>query len=300
MLMATRETVYRMEGDRPEVCYQNGAVLAIGERYSKTAIVSGAQLVVVDGASTVSTALSLPGQVESVSVLADGSVLIGTVGPHIYRYADDHVNQLEEFETLECRDDFHTPWGGPASVRSFAHTEDGWVYADIHVGSIIRSPDWGESWEPVTPDLHEDVHQVATHPRQLDALFANTANAVYVSDDRGDSWAHRSEGFPYNYGRAIAVHPEDGDCLLASVSRGPHSGVDGRLYRSDDRGRSWSHVTSGFPESTASNIDTFQIAFTEDGRAWAALDRDLLVSDDGGQAWTTCWTSSAPIVMLAS
>lgn len=300
MLLATQKTVYRMTGDQPEVCYQNGTIQAICESNDRSAIVSDTGLTVTDKTATSLTELPSSDQVETVDILDDGTVLIGTEGPHIYQVSDGRLNLLEAFETLECRDDFYTPWGGPASVRSFAHTDDGWVYADIHVGSIVRSPDRGKSWELVTPDLHEDVHQVATHPRQQDALFANTANAVYISEDRGNTWEHRSEGFPYYYGRAIAVHPEDGDCLLATVSRGPHSNVDGRLYRSDDRGRTWSHVTSGFPESTPSNIDTFQIAFTTDGRAWAALDRELLVSDNRGQSWTPFWTSPDPIKMIAS
>ena len=44
-------------------------------------------------------------------------------------------------------------------MRSLAHSGD-WVFADIHVGSM-RSPDRGTTWEPVTPDLDADVHQVA-------------------------------------------------------------------------------------------------------------------------------------------
>jgi len=131
-------------------------------------------------------------------------------------------------------------------------------------------------------------------------IYANTANAVYVSEDRGKSWSHKAKGFPYRYGRAIAVDPEDADCIMATISRGPHANVGGRLYRSDDQGNSWEHVTKGFPKETSSNIDTFQIAFSDDGRAWAAVNHNLYVSSDRGESWSVYWTAEDPIKMIAS
>ena len=298
MLFASRSVVYRLVGDRPETLYQDGRIRAIARSGDLTAIVSDEGLVVHDGGHTLQVDLGESDRVESVDIL-DDRILIGTEGPHIYRSENGQVQKLEAFDALENRDDFYTPWGGPASVRSFAHTGDGWIYADIHVGSIMRSPDRGDSWQPVTPDLHEDVHQVVTRAADPDTVYANTADAVYVSNDRGETWDQRSEGLPYSYGRAIAVHPEDGDCLLATVSRGPHSNVDGKLYRSDDRGHTWAHVTDGFPE-TSGNIDTFQIAFSADGRAWAAIDRDLYVSENRGKSWTVFWSAPEPIKRISA
>ena len=298
MILATRAVVYRMDGDQPDEVYRNGRVRAIDQANDTIAIVSNDGLTIV-GPESASHPLKEAERVESVAILDTGRTLIGSEGPHIYAFENGEVGRLESIDRLECREDFYTPWGGPAAVMSFAHTEDGWVYADIHVGSVLRSQDRGESWEPVTPDLHEDVHQVATIPGQPDTVYANTAGAVYISEDRGDSWSHRSDGLCYSYGRAIAVHPDNGDCLLATVSQGPHGSVDGRLYRSDDRGRSWSHVTSGFPDSSEQNIDTFQIAFTEDGRAWAAVDQELYVSEDHGVSWTVHWTAPEPIKRIA-
>jgi photosystem II stability/assembly factor-like uncharacterized protein len=183
-------------------------------------------------------------------------------------------------------------------VRSLA-LADGWVYADIHVGSIMRSPDTGKSWEPVTPDLNEDVHQVATTPAAPNRVVANTANAVYVSDDRGHSWTHRASGLSARYGRAVAVSPTAPDLFLASVSRGPR-GDDARLFRSEDAGRSWEAVDDTFPPTLERNIDTYHVAFTDDGTAWALVENRLYAGTEDARVWSLAWEAPDALRSLAS
>ena len=225
-------------------------------------------------------------------------LLIGTEPARLFRLAAGRAVPLEAFDGLDCQSSWYTPWGGPPAVRSLAHSGD-CLYADIHVGSIMRSVDRGNSWEPVTADLHDDVHQVATCAVAPTSVFANTADAVFVSDDRGQTWDRRAAGLPTRYGRAIAVHPTDPDCVLASVSDGPHSDVKGQLYRSDDAGRKWSHVIDGFPSELKENLDTFQLGFSANGRAWAAVEDRLYVSVDRGAEWTVAWEAPAQISSIA-
>ena len=165
-------------------------------------------------------------------------------------------------------------------------------------GSIMRSVDGGSSWEPVTPDLHPDVHQVSTSPFSDELVFANTADAVYTSEDHGNSWTHRPEGFPVRYGRAMSVHPEDPSCLLASVSAGPGGNAEGKLFRTDNGGASWEYVTDGYPDTTRGNIDTFHISLSKDGTAWAIDDETLYRSDDRGISWNASLTAPEEIRMI--
>ena len=228
-------------------------------------------------------------------------LLIGTEEAHLYEFAEQspQAHRVDSFDQLSCRKQWHTPWGGPPAVRSLAVSANGQtVYADIHVGSIMRSEDAGRTWEPVTPTLDEDVHQVVTCPDAPARVYANTANAVFISDDRGRSWAHRSNGLNACYGRAIAVHPHNSDCLLASVSDGPHGG-NGQLYRTDDAGMHWTHIITGFPASTQNNIDTFHIGFAADGSAWAVVEHTLYTSLDRGQSWTVGWAAPDRIKQIA-
>jgi hypothetical protein len=304
MLIATKTKVYTLNGggvqDAPLPKCRGERVERVAEGPSCSAVaLRGGDIVLLteDGSRTVSTGIADP--IESLLILSGDLLLIGTEGPHLYRLSGDTVERVEAFDQLECRDEWYTPWGGPAALRSFADTADGWVYADIHVGSIMRSPDRGASWEPVTPHLNKDVHQVATSPQTDERVYANTARAVYISGDRGQTWGHRANGFSVLYGRAIAVHPQDRDCLLATVSDGPGGNAEGRLFRTQDAGLTWSHVTGGFPETTRGNIDTFHIAFSSNGRAWAVSDKTLYCSDNRGQTWETAWEAPEAITMIS-
>lgn len=304
MLIATQDTVYALNGDStaPQDVLEDGEVQAIAEgRSIGLAALEEGNVAVLSQNGRRSLATGIEEPIECLLILDEDPLrfLVGVEAPHVYAVAEDGTERQDSFDALECRGDWYTPWGGPASVRSMARTRDGWVYADIHVGSIMRSPDRGRSWEPVTPDLHQDVHQVATSPLQDDRVYANTAHAVFLSDDRGESWQHRSDGFPYYYGRAIAVHPEEPDCLLASVSTGPHGDAQGQLFRTDNAGRDWSHVTDGFPDTTAGNIDTFHIGFTPNGSAWSVADNVLYGSRDRGRTWAHAWKAPSNIRMIA-
>jgi photosystem II stability/assembly factor-like uncharacterized protein len=163
----------------------------------------------------------------------------------------------------------------------------------------MRSLDGGSTWAAVTPTLHEDVHRVAACPSAPHRVYANTARAVYVSDDRGQSWHDRGADLGHAYGREIAVHPDRPDVLLATVSDGPHGeNVHGRLWWSDNAGESWQPVGGDFPATTPDNIDTYHVTFDATGTAWAAVRSVLYRSDDLGQHWTNYRDLGTPIRLL--
>ncbi len=237
---------------------------------------------------------------------APPKLLVGTEGAHLFLINDDHADRIDAFDQLKCRKEWHTPWGGPPAVRSMARTPDGHVYADIHVGSIMHSPDDARTWEPVEPELHEDVHQVVTCPAKPTWVYANTADSVWVSPDRGLSWEHRGTGLANRYGRAIAVCPDDGNLLLASVSDGPHGdNVHAQLFRSEDAGQSWQQIGDPLPDLSPQNIDTHRLAFSrvegrpEPAMAFAAIDNVLYASDDRAVSWHVLAEMATPIERIS-
>lgn len=305
MLIATENAVYRLEGlgEPEEVFAQEGIRrVAEGRALDVVALEDGA-LVVLEAGDTEDIETGIEGSIHSLLLLREQplEMLVGTEPPHVYRLSGGGVERIEPFDELECRSEWYTPWGGPPAVRSMACTGDGWVYADIHVGSIMRSADRGATWQPVTPELHKDVHQVNTCPAEDARVYAETAAAFFISEDRGESWEHRADDLDERYGRAVAPHPGEPDLILATVSDGPHGdNVHGQLYRSEDAGRNWAHVADGFPESVRENIDTFHVAWAEDGTAWATVDRDLYVGRDRATEWERHWQAPERIVMVST
>ena len=308
LLVATSAAVHRLTGlaagaPSAEMCFEGPDVRFVaGGRSLDVIALGGGELRVLRGHA----AEALPGRanepIECVRILSEDplELLVGTEDARLYRWADGRCDRVESFDALACRNRWHTPWGGPPSVRSLAGA-DGWVYADIHVGSIMRSGDGGQTWEPVTPSLHEDVHQVNACPAAPERVYANTAAGPFVSDDRGMSWAHRAADLGDRYGRAIAAAPAEPDLVLATGSDGPHGdNVHGQLWRSEDAGRTWAHVAEGFPASTPKNINTHHVAFLADGAACALAGRAVHVGTDRARRWRRAWVAAVEPSMLAA
>ncbi len=306
MLLATSDAVFRLEGYAPDELPEPVAELPDVRRIEEganaafAACADGGVYMLSQG-KAVPLETEMEDTVHSLLLLSEDplNLLIGTEPPHVYRLTGEGTRRLGAFDRLDCREDWYTPWGGPPAVRSMATSGDGRVYADIHVGSIMRSDDRGNTWEPVTPELHKDVHQVATCPASTERVYAETADSFWLSMDRGNSWLHRAEDLGERYGRCVAVHPTDPDLLLVTVSDGPHGqDVHGQLYRSEEAGSNWDHVHEGFPESTPDNIDTFHAAFAADGTAWTCVGNTLYVGRERAARWSAHWQAPGEIVML--
>jgi hypothetical protein len=142
------------------------------------------------------------------------------------------------------------------------------VYAGVEPHALFRSEDGGESfalveglWQhPHRPEWEPGgggacLHTVLPHPTDPDdVLVAMSAAGVYRTRDGGTTWSPANRGiqaaflpedqrFP-EFGQCVhkvAFHPSRPDRLYAQN----HFGV----YRSDDRGDSWTAIESGLPSN---------------------------------------------------
>lgn len=214
---------------------------------------------------------------------AEGRILVGTEDAQLAWVEEGCLRFLESFKTVPERALWDTPYGAPPELRSLAVGADGTIYANVHVGWIVRSMDRGESWRSLRNGLDRDVHQVTAHPTDADTVFAATAEGFHISHDHGDTFDRRPNGMPYLYQRATVCFP-DRDVYLASTAKHDR-GAGARLYRSEDEGQTWVRVR-GLPETLNRNINTHQLAALSGGRGLVvARDTALFETEDYGETW---------------
>ena len=162
------------------------------------------------------------------------------------------------------------------------------LWAAIEAGALISTTDGGRSWRDRVPGGPYDTHELAIHPDRPDTLRVSAGDGYYESDDAGATWRAPADGLDVGYLRSVAIDPGDPDVVLVSAASGPRSAYvagrsDGRLYRREGGGR-WERVTAGWPDPP-STIAPLLIAGTRPGELWAADERGVHRSEDGGVRW---------------
>jgi hypothetical protein len=219
-----------------------------------------------------------------------GGPLVGTEHGRLLRLVDGTLSRVESFETVQGRDEWYTPWGDPAAVRSITVAVDGVIHVNVHVGGVVRSRDGGRSWAP-TVDIEADVHQVLAHPTLPDVVLAAAYEGFGISRDGGDSWQFITDGMHAHYSRAVAVSD---DVVLVSASTGPR-GRRSALYRAPlDGGRRFERCHDRLPWFD-DNIDTACLQAAGSSVVFGTEDGRVFHSPDHGQSWTPLTKGLPPV-----
>ena len=198
------------------------------------------------------------------------------------------------------------PTSANLTAVHFADERHGWAVGHDEV--ILRTEDGGDSWQR--------THFAPENKRPLlDVWFADADyglavgayGAMYASEDGGRTWAEMAFEPAPLAGAALPADPDDYDAEvdmgfdfhLNAIVRGPGSRLylaaeAGRLFRSDDNGRSWRELPSPYDGS-------FYGILPLDGDALLAfgLRGHLFRSEDGGMSWQKLETSTTALLNSA-
>lgn len=203
-----------------------------------------------------------------------GEVWVGGSRARVWRLDGGSLTEVTSFQDAPTHDEWHTPWGGPPDVFSFA-SDGTHLYVSVHVGGILRTTD-GTHWTP-TIDLHDDVHQVAV--ADDGTVWAATGmRGLAESRDHGATWRYHTRGLHATYALGVAALPHG---ALVAVSSG-HGANDGAVYRFDG-----DHIgdSGGLPADLRGAVGPRQLATAGERAVVALPNGDVYVSEDGGGAW---------------
>ena len=164
----------------------------------------------------------------------------------------------------------------------------GRLYVAIEAGALVTTPDGGKTWQDRPKIAPFDTHELAIHPERPEVLRVSAGDGYWESADGGRSWSSPEDGLEVTYLRSVAVDPGDPERVVVSAASHPHAAYmagrsDGRVYRREGEGR-WQRVAAGWPDPP-STIAPLLAAGREPGELWAADERGVHRSTDGGRAW---------------
>jgi photosystem II stability/assembly factor-like uncharacterized protein len=170
------------------------------------------------------------------------------------------------------------------------------LYVCIEAGALVRSGDGGRTWTDRVPDGPVDTHTLAAHADAPGRLYSAAGDGFGMpgrgyseTRDGGDTWARPDDGIERHYLYGLAVDPGDPDTVVVSAADSPFTAhdpelADSTIYRSSGRGP-WREVREGLPEPKGTLRALLAANAEEPGVFYAASNRGLFRSADGGASW---------------
>ena len=236
-------------------------------------------------------------------------VWVGTEPSEVWRSGDAGTTweQTSRLDTLPSSSEWaFPPRPDTHHVRWIAcHPLDpAHLWVAVEAGALVSTSDGGRTWRDRVAGGPWDTHELAVHRDAPDSLRVSAGDGYFESDDGGATWRSPRTGLDVGYLRSVAIDPGDPTVVLVSASRGPRSAYvagrsDGRVYRRrvSEVEAPWERVRDGWPDPP-STIAPLLRAGANAGELWAADERGVHRSKDGGKRWHRTATYAEPIQHL--
>lgn len=165
---------------------------------------------------------------------------------------------------------------------------------------VYRSENGGQTWmRTLGDDAWVGATDLLMDPRNPNVLYAATwqrhrtvagymgggpGTALYRSEDAGKTWIKLENGLPKsNMGKiGLAISPQNPDVLYAAIELDRRKGA---VYRSDNRGASWSKMSDAVSGGTGPHYYQELYASPHQFDKLFLMDNYMQVSEDGGKTF---------------
>lgn len=166
----------------------------------------------------------------------------------------------------------------------------------LYFGSnkLHRSLDQGDNWESISPDLTSGgkkgnvafgtLTTISESPFQFGLLYTGSDDGyVYRSDNGGGTWESIGQDLPKDlWVSRVVASAHDEDRVLVTLNGYRGDDFNSYVYKSDDRGKSWTAINANLPNSPANVIREDPV---NENILYLGNDQGVYVSFDHGRSW---------------
>jgi photosystem II stability/assembly factor-like uncharacterized protein len=164
------------------------------------------------------------------------------------------------------------PVDGPLTDVHFIDAQQGWAVG--HGGVVLHSRDGGQAWQLLSRIEGAPVLLALWFENAMHGLAVGAYGAAWVTHDGGISWQQTKigEGRDGDLHLNAIIVDKDGRLFIA--------GESGAIFRSSDKGASWSRLKSGVTGSLWGGV-----ALRDGGLVIFGMSGRILTSQDHGATW---------------
>jgi len=202
-------------------------------------------------------------------------------------------------------------WDAPLIISPHSHTR---LY--FAANKLFRSDDRGNTWTAISGDLTRQLDRnkmkVMGRVWSMDAVEKNRSTSIYgqcvalaesplqegliyvgtddgliqVTEDNGQNW-RKIESFPdipaMTYVNDLVASKFDANTVFAVFNNHKNGDFKPYILKSNDKGKSWSHIDSGLPSS--GSVYCFAQDYIDANLLFCGTEFGVFFSNDAGQHW---------------
>lgn len=224
------------------------------------------------------------------------------------------IDSFKEHSVLKANTPYNLEWiqlgptlnGARAEAIQADQNNPGTIYAAFGSGGLWKTENNGLSWNPIFENMPSlGIGDFALAPSNSNIIYVATGESlkkprnftmpgtgIYRSDDGGVSWNHIGLNDTWHIGE-IVVHPNNPDIVLVAAQGHFWSSNKNRgIFRTEDGGKTWSHVLYIDSNTGANDI---VISPNDPQKVYASMWENypgvngqksgVYTSDDGGKTW---------------